>query len=105
MIDSWHFLMGDSKFEDLESVPLDHIAYVQFSDALAPESEKLGRETMKRRALPGEGILDLDCFASTLRARGYDGLVSLEILSEVWRERPLEEFAVAAYEAAASYWR
>lgn len=105
MIDSWHFLMGASRFEDLETIPLDHIAYVQFSDALAPESEKLGRETMKRRTLPGHGILELDRFAAILCDRGYEGLVSLEILSESWRQRSLAEFAVAAYEAAAPYWR
>ena len=104
MIDSWHFLMGESTFGDLETIPLEHIAYIQFADALAPESEKMGRETMKRRALPGEGILELDRFAQTLRARGYDGLVSLEILSEAWRSRPVAEFAEAAFGAAAPYW-
>jgi sugar phosphate isomerase/epimerase len=104
MIDSWHFLMGESRFADLESIALEEISYVQFSDALPPESEKLGRETMKRRALPGEGILELDRFATTLLERGFDGLVSLEILSEVWRERSVSEFASAAYQAAAPYW-
>jgi sugar phosphate isomerase/epimerase len=52
LIDSWHFFFGDSTFDDLASVPLDDIAYIQFTDALAPESERLVRETLHRRALP-----------------------------------------------------
>jgi sugar phosphate isomerase/epimerase len=105
MIDSWHFLVGDSTFEDLDVVPLEEVAYVQFADALAPTSEKLGRETMKRRALPGEGVLELERFATTLLARGYDGLVSLEVLSEAWRAEPLVEFCAAAHATALPYWR
>jgi len=34
---------------------------------------------------PGQGGLDLTRFASTLRDRGYDGLVSVEILNEELR--------------------
>ena len=105
MIDSWHFLVGESTFADLESMPLEAISYVQFSDALPPESEKLGRETMKRRTMPGAGVLELDRFATTLLERGFDGLVSLEILSEAWRERTVSEFARAAFDASAPYWQ
>ena len=37
MIDSWHFCFSDNTWDDLAAVPLDDIAYVQFTDALAPE--------------------------------------------------------------------
>ena len=30
LIDSWHFFRGDSTWENLETVPLERIAYVQF---------------------------------------------------------------------------
>ena len=46
MIDSWHFCFSDNTWDDLATVPLDDIAYLQFTDALEPESrERLVRET------------------------------------------------------------
>ena len=52
MIDSWHFWFSDNTWEDLAAVPLDAIAYLQFTDALQPEShQRLIRETLHRRAL------------------------------------------------------
>ena len=70
LIDSWHFFLGHSTFDDLAAVPLDDIAYVQFADALAPESHRLVRETLHRRTVPGKGVLELDRFATTLLERG-----------------------------------
>ena len=82
LIDSWHFCFGASTWDDLATLPIDDIAYVQFTDALEPESrERLTRETLHRRALPGEGVLELDRFAGTLLDRGFAGLVSAEVLS------------------------
>ena len=71
MIDTWHFSVGASTFDDLAQVPLERIVYVQFDDALEPESESFMRETMNRRAAPGEGVLELERFASTLLDRGW----------------------------------
>lgn len=50
LVDSWHFFRGDSTWEQLARVPLDKIAYVQFSDAPPAVSESGFRETMHRRA-------------------------------------------------------
>ena len=99
MIDAWHFSLGDSTWEDLERVPLDHIAYIQFTDALPPVSDDGMRETMDRR-----GTLPLERFASTLLGRGWEGLVSVEVLSEELRTIPVDDFARRAYEATARYW-
>jgi len=68
MIDSWHFWFSDNTWEDLAAVPLDAIAYLQFTDALQPESrQRLIRETLYRRALPGDGVLELRRNASRPR--------------------------------------
>jgi sugar phosphate isomerase/epimerase len=104
LIDTWHFSFGESTWEDLERVPLEKIAYIQFDDAPPPESDNLMRETMHRRVMPGDGILELDRFASTLLRRGWDGLVSTEVLSGELRELPVPEFARRAYESSAQYW-
>jgi sugar phosphate isomerase/epimerase len=105
VIDSWHFCRGESSWADLEAVPLGQIAYVQFADALAPISDRRGSETMNRRALPGEGVLELDRFVEILRGRGFAGTVSIEVLSEQLRALPIAEFAARAHRSAARFWR
>jgi sugar phosphate isomerase/epimerase len=91
MIDSWHFCFSDNTWEDLAAVPLDAIAYLQFTDALQPESrQRLIRETLHRRAVPGDGVLELHRFTATLLDRGWDGTVSVEVLSAELRELPVD---------------
>jgi len=105
MIDSWHFFRGDSTWEDLEAVPLERIAYVQFADAQEPVSDDGFDETMNRRVMPGDGTFDLERFASTLLERGWQGLVSAEVLSADLRRLSVSEFARLAYETTTRYWR
>jgi sugar phosphate isomerase/epimerase len=106
MIDSWHFCFSDNTWDDLAAVPLEDIAYLQFTDALAPESrDRLVRETLHRRALPGEGILELRRFAATLLERGWDGTVSVEVLSAELRELPVDVLVGRLYATTAPYWR
>ncbi|HVQ49892.1 MAG TPA: TIM barrel protein [Mycobacterium sp.] len=105
MIDSWHFCFSDNTWDDLAAVPLDDIAYLQFTDALEPEyRERMIRESLHRRALPGEGILELDRFATTLREKGYDGIVSVEVLSAQVRELPVDVLVGRLYATTAPYW-
>jgi sugar phosphate isomerase/epimerase len=105
LVDTWHFFVGASTWDDLAAMPLDQIAYVQFDDALPPDPEHLMRETMKHRLLPGGGSFELDRFASTLLDRGWDGIVSVEVLSDELRRLPVDEFARRAYESTARHWR
>ena len=59
---------------------------------------------MTRRALPGEGVLELHRFANTLRDRGYDGVVSMQVLSDELRALPIAEYTRRVYDAGARYW-
>jgi sugar phosphate isomerase/epimerase len=104
LIDTWHFSFGPSTWEDLEAVPSHKIAYVQFNDAPVPASDDLMTETMDRRLLPGDGTFDLDRFATTLRANGFAGYVSVEVLSTDLRTLPLAEFLRRAVDATDPYW-
>jgi sugar phosphate isomerase/epimerase len=105
MIDSWHFCFSDNTWDDLAAVPLEDITYVQFTDALAPESrDRLVRETLDRHALPGEGILELRRFAATLLEKGYDGIVSVEVLSAELRSLPIDVLVGRLYATTAPYW-
>lgn len=105
LIDTWHFAFGDSTWDDLATVPLESIAYVQFADAPKLASDKLFKESINRRAMPGDGDLELDRFASTLLDRGWDGTVSVEVLNKELSTLPVPEFARMAYESTVRYWR
>jgi sugar phosphate isomerase/epimerase len=105
VIDSWNFSFSDDGWDDLAAVPLERIAYLQFADALSPATIDRMDEALNRRAMPGDGVLELDRFTSTLRQRGFDGVVSVQVLSAELRRLPLPEFARLARDAAARYWK
>jgi sugar phosphate isomerase/epimerase len=105
LVDTWHFCRGDSTWEQLEQVPLDAIAYVQFDDAPEPVSADGFDETMNRRVWPGLGSFELERFASTLVDRGWEGTVSVEVLNAELAHLPVADFAQAAYDSTAPYWR
>jgi sugar phosphate isomerase/epimerase len=105
LVDSWHFCLSDNTWGDLAAVSPDDIAYIQFTDALEPEyRERMIRESLHRRAVPGEGILELDRFAATLLDRGWDGTVSVEVLSAELRRLPVDEIVGRLYTTTSGYW-
>jgi len=104
LIDTWHFSFGPSTWADLEGLPAERIAYIQFDDAPPPESGDLWEETMQRRVMPGEGTLDLERFAVAVAATGFDGYVSLEVLNRELRQLPAPSFLDRAFAATARYW-
>jgi sugar phosphate isomerase/epimerase len=104
LIDTWHFALGPSTWDDLEALPCDAIAHLQFTDVAEPTSDDLFDETMNRRPLPGDGIADLQHFADVLRSNGFDGTVSVEVLSRELRARPVSDAVAAVFDAAAPYW-
>jgi sugar phosphate isomerase/epimerase len=104
MIDTWHFFRGDSTWEQLETIPLPHLAYVQFCDALPAISDDVMHETINRRTWPSLGEFDLARFADTLRGRGWSGLVSVEVLSEEHRMLDDADYTRLAHDTTAPYW-
>jgi hypothetical protein len=104
LVDAWHFALEPSTWEDLEGLPCDKIAYLQFTDVAEPVSDDLFDETMNRRVLPGDGIADLQRFADILRGNGFDGHVSVEVLSRDLRARSVPDAVAAVFGAAAGYW-
>jgi sugar phosphate isomerase/epimerase len=104
IIDAWNFCHGSDSWTALEQVPLDMVAHLQFADALAPIDGPTFEEAMHRRALPGQGVLELDRFAGILLDRGYDGVVSMQVLSDELRELPVDEYARRVHDAGARYW-
>lgn len=105
LVDAWHFTHGPSTWEQLAALPGDKIAYIQFTDATHVESNDLFDETVNRRALPGDGIVDVERFADVIRGIGFDGYVSVEVLSRPLRARPVPEAVRTLFETSARYWR
>ena len=104
LVDSWHFFNGDDDWSDLEALPLEQLAYVQFDDHPEWEGDDIVHETMQRRVMPGEGVFDLERFSRVLRDKGFDGTVSCEILSEEMRSMDLGEFARRVYRSSVRFW-
>jgi sugar phosphate isomerase/epimerase len=104
VVDTWHFFHGPESWADLEALPLERLAYPQFDDAPELEGSDLMYETTQRRVLPGEGRFELRRFVRTLRALGWDGPVSVELLSAEMRGWSREVFARRVHAAARAYW-
>jgi len=105
LADAFHFFRAGSTLDMLEAIPLEHLAIVQFDDALPALSDDYMEETMHRRAWPGDGELELTAMVEVLRRRGWDGVVSVEVLSRELRQLPVDEFARQAFATTAPYWR
>ena len=105
LVDSWHAHHGPTTWDDLASVTTDELAYLQFDDHPPLASGDLLAETIGRRALPGEGELELERFAQLFRDKGYAAPVSVEILNREMRAWPRDLFAQRVYDAAIRYWR
>jgi sugar phosphate isomerase/epimerase len=104
LVDTWHFFHGPDDWSALESLPLDEVAYVQFSDAVAVDRTDLAAAAETSRRFPGDGTLDLGRFAATFRRRGFDGTVSVEVLSAETRAVGAREFARRCVEGSRRYW-
>ncbi|MCE2389856.1 MAG: sugar phosphate isomerase/epimerase [Proteobacteria bacterium] len=105
VLDCWHFLHGPpGEAGVLETLPLEALAYVQFTDSKPVEPEARMREAETARLFPGDGCLDLRGFAEPLLRRGFDGVVSIEVLSPETRAAGAREFARRCLEGARACW-
>jgi sugar phosphate isomerase/epimerase len=92
-VDAHHFFRGPDTFADFDALPDADLAFLQFCDALPLGEADLGDAMVNGRAMPGDGEFPLDEFCRHTVDRGFDGVVSVEILSSAWRSRPVDEFA------------
>ena len=105
VLDCWHYFHGPpGESGALETLPLEGLAYVQFTDSKPVEPEARRREAETARLFPGDGCLDLRGFAEPLLRRGFDGVVSIEVLSPETRAVGAREFARRCLEGARACW-
>jgi 2-keto-myo-inositol isomerase len=97
VIDTFHFYAGGSRLDDLANVPVDKLFVVHLNGC-----EDLPRDqlTDAHRLYPGAGPIPIGPILGALRARGFDGVASIEIFRpEYWEQNP-RQVAIAAREAA-----
>jgi len=95
--DVFHYYKGPSKFEDLDRLSRENLAFVQICDVSGVPREIMSDSD---RILPGDGDFHLAPILGKLRNRGYEGWVSLELWNPViWQSPPQQvaEFGLAAW--------
>jgi sugar phosphate isomerase/epimerase len=97
LIDTWHYFRGAADPAQVRSIPADRFFLIQFDDADAVQVDGYMEDTTRRRRLPGQGGFDLIGFIQMLDEMGVNAPVSVEILSDEQRSRPLAEAARLAY--------
>ncbi len=95
-LDVFHYYTGPSKFEDLDLLTRDNLAFVQVCD-LAGVPRELATDA--DRILPGEGDFALGPLFRRLRDAGYDGWVSLELFNPTLWKAPLAQVAELGLES------
>jgi len=84
-LDSFHILSRGDDPAGIADIPGEKIFFVQLADA-----PTLGLDVLPwsrhHRVFPGEGAFDLTAFMLHLLRSGYDGILSLEIFNDVFRE-------------------
>jgi sugar phosphate isomerase/epimerase len=78
-LDTWHLWTSGTPWEEVAALDRDLIVCVHISDT-HPKTGAGWRDE-DRTALPGDGILPLPLGIEAIRATGYDGVWSVEMLS------------------------
>ncbi|QCY48169.1 Sugar phosphate isomerase/epimerase and 4-hydroxyphenylpyruvate domain-containing protein [Glutamicibacter creatinolyticus] len=92
-LDSFHILSRGDDPADIARIPGEKIFFVQLADAPAMKLDVLSW-SRHYRVFPGEGGFQLDQFMAQLVRSGYDGIVSLEIFNDVFRQSNVVRTAV-----------
>ncbi len=101
-IDTWHFFnhREGPDWSALDALPLELLANLQLSDGVPHAEGQFWDATMNQRRIPGEGSFPLARLAETLRARGFDGAIVLEVLNAEQRARSLADYAADSLRGA-----
>lgn len=99
VIDTFHFHAGGSRLDDLGAVPAEKVFVLHLNGC-----EDLPREqlTDAHRLYPGEGAVPIESILGMLRARGFDGMASVEIFRPAYWEQDPRQVARTAHETASA---
>lgn len=95
--DAFHTWNSHSSLDVWRTIPVERIAHYHFDDApeVSRDGQPRGKMTDPDRVMPGEGVIDLHAEVLTLRNKGYEGTVSLELFNrDLWAMDPDEVLKV-----------
>jgi 2-keto-myo-inositol isomerase len=78
MIDTYHFWIGPSKFEDLDLLRDGELAHMHFEDTPREPVRELLEQ--RHRVLPGEGVAPLRKIVEVAKRKMYSGALSVELM-------------------------
>jgi 2-keto-myo-inositol isomerase len=88
VLDCFHFHAMNSRIEDLEKADSKKIFILHIDDS---EDLPVGALRDNNRLWPGEGAIDLHSILATLKAIGYDEMVSVELFRPEYWEWDVEQ--------------
>jgi sugar phosphate isomerase/epimerase len=104
-IDTWHMAKLGIEPDELRSIPLEYLSWIELSDGQLNDMEDRVDETVNHRRLPGEGEFDLPGYVEVCEQIGYAQPWGVEVLSAALRELPIEEQFERAYETTRAQFR
>ncbi|HZB32732.1 MAG TPA: sugar phosphate isomerase/epimerase family protein [Streptosporangiaceae bacterium] len=101
-IDTWH--MGKLRIEpeELRTIPLEYLGWIELSDGRVENLPDHVDETINHRELPGEGEFGVHRYVEVCTDMGYAEPWGVEVLSEELRNLPMEQIFERAYETTAA---
>lgn len=103
VIDFWHLhASGRTQPEEVAAMDKRLIYGVHFCDGRAAHPGEAWDEQVQRNYAPGEGDVDIPAWVKAVKATGYDGVWSPELLSPRNWEHDLRDIARDSYESMKS---
>ncbi len=93
VFDTFHFFVGGSAMTEITPSATRLVRLVHINDV---ESKPREAMTDADRLLPGEGVLPLEAMLRALKANGYAGAYSLEVMRPAYRLRETGEYMADA---------
>jgi sugar phosphate isomerase/epimerase len=98
LVDVWHISRGGMDYSQIAKIPPQFIGSTELDDADESVIGTLWDDTLFRRRLCGEGVLNPSAFIKMVQSVGYSGPWGVEILSETLRKLPLDEMARRSFD-------
>ncbi len=94
VIDFWHLWYGQkTTLEEVAALDPKMIKNVHFCDGTRNDPETVCDEEILRGVLAGEGSINMDEWVSAVKATGYDGFWTYELVSRYHWEADVKEIA------------
>ncbi|MBK4764859.1 MAG: sugar phosphate isomerase/epimerase [Pantoea sp. Brub] len=107
VIDLFHICALGGDVLQLDGIPVDRIYEVQLCDITKQplkDKKSLMQVARHERQLPGNGIINIECFIDKLKRIGYQGPIGIEVFNDHLKCLPPDEVAYQAWCSLNRYW-